>query len=335
MFGKKLAIRGPWVWAIAGATILAVGFGIGYGTDRWVIIKGTPTKINLRSTSSQYTFIDPLLACKSPDKSLFSEYKGLKSKISSAVSQEIGKGNISSAGVYFRDLQTGQWTGVNEDDSFYPASLLKVPVMMVLLKEAQTNPTFLNQKVVYKQTSSTNDTPFNSSTSTGLKFGSSYTVNQLIEAMIVDSDNNAKDLLKKFTDVEVLANLFNVLDIPVPYEGSATETSYGMSARQYSLFLRVLYNATFLNTAMSEKALELLSRTTFTDGLVAGLPTNIKAVHKFGIYNIPKSGKQLHDCGIVYDALHPYLACVMTQGDNYDNMKASIAKISSAIYNDF
>ena len=56
------------------------------------------------------------------------------------------------------------------------------------------------------------------------------------------------------------------------------------TAKNYSKVFFALLNATYLNKENSEKALELLSNTDFTQGIVAGVPNNIKVAHKFGIY---------------------------------------------------
>jgi len=45
--------------------------------------------------------------------------------------------------VYYRDLISRQWFGINKKVGFTPASLLKVPVMMVYFKKAETDPSIL------------------------------------------------------------------------------------------------------------------------------------------------------------------------------------------------
>ena len=89
---------------------------------------------------------------------------------------------------------------------------------------------------------------------------------------------------------------------------------------------------------MSEKALELLSQTTFSSGLVAGVPDKINVAHKFGerTVHLNSTGevmyRELHDCGIIYNAKHPYSLCVMTKGKEFDNLKDVIRKISVEVY---
>jgi len=97
-----------------------------------------------------------------------------------------------------------------------------------------------------------------------------------------------------------------------------------------------LFNATYLNKELSEKALEILSKINYKDGLIAGLPNDIQVSHKFGITSTNKGGvskKELHDCGIVYTDT-PYLICVMTKdSNNIQNPQNLIKNISAMVYN--
>ncbi len=85
---------------------------------------------------------------------------------------------------------------------------------------------------------------------------------------------------------------------------------------------------------MSEKALNLLSQVKYTNGLVKGINNpNIIVSHKFGERTYEDTGeKQLHDCGIVYIPQNPYLVCIMTRGNDFSKLSASIVKLSDLIY---
>ena len=107
----------------------------------------------------------------------------------------------------------------------------------------------------------------------------------------------------------------------------------------YSVFFRVLYNATYLSINHSELALKILGDTKFAEGLRAGVPEHVAIAHKFGyrrmdgaLRDTPSS--QLHDCGIVYYPNKPYFICVMTKGNNINDLKAFIGEVSEAVYRD-
>ena len=75
-----------------------------------------------------------------------------------------------------------------------------------------------------------------------------------------------------------------------------------------------------------------MAATDYHDALPAGVPPNIAVAHKFGEAGTGDTDRQLHDCGIVYFPDHPYLACIMTRGDDTGELKDSIAAISKFIY---
>ncbi len=83
---------------------------------------------------------------------------------------------------------------------------------------------------------------------------------------------------------------------------------------------------------MSSRALELLTKTAFNDGLRAGVPENIEVAHKFGERILPNNIQQLHDCGIVYIPNKPYLLCIMTRGKDMHTLQGVIEEISSSVY---
>jgi beta-lactamase class A len=122
------------------------------------------------------------------------------------------------------------------------------------------------------------------------------------------------------------------VSIPLP-ENGGTHADF-FSAKSYAAIFRMLYNASYLSIGQSEEVLELLSRSTFTKGLVAGVPPGTKVAHKFGEATQvdQDSGKivkrELHDCGVIYKEKSSYILCVMTEGSDFDSLENIIASIS-------
>lgn len=96
----------------------------------------------------------------------------------------------------------------------------------------------------------------------------------------------------------------------------------------------MLYNSTYLPRESSQEILTFLSHSSFTAGLVAGVPDTTTVAHKFGERAIDpgQNISQLHDCGIVYVPRQPYILCVMTQGYDYDELAKVIAEVSRRTY---
>ena len=259
----------------------------------------------------------------------------LKNKINNIITGNEKTSGLSDASVFLYDLNRGRWIGVNQNDKYNPASMLKVVIMTAYLKESEENPDILNGYLTYTKTIDNiiKQNVFN--TPPELKIGQSYQVSDLINKMIIDSDNGSESLLLSGVGQNNLYAIYNALNI----ENPSGNNDFTISPRAYSLFLRVLYSATYLNAADSEKALDILSKTTFNDGLVAGISDNIVISHKFGEYIVAQNNQpqqiELHDCGIIYYPKNPYLLCVMTKGNNLDNLKSTIKNISSLVYNNY
>ena len=312
----------------------AAGYFLNFYKENSVLTNDFKHLHPIRLNSNFYKFINPLLSYVIPSADQNARFSKLKNKISDVINSE-KKNGLNKASVYLSDLNQGRWIGINENDQYPPASMFKVVVMIAYLKGAEQTPGLLDRQFIY--TKDINDlvksTPLDDETS--LKVGSSYTVSELINKMIIDSDNGAKDLLMNNANPDFFQNLFNILGI----KSYNPDADLLISPKQYSLFFRIIYNATFLSSDASEKALELLSKTTFNDGLVAGVPAGTTVSHKFGLYAVSKNNNvadiELHDCGIVYYKTNPYFLCIMTDGNSLSELESVIKNISSVVYKDY
>lgn len=79
---------------------------------------------------------------------------------------------------------------------------------------------------------------------------------------------------------------------------------------------------------MSEKALEILMRCDFKNGMSAGLPNSVPVAHKFGEFGLPNRDHELHEMGIMYLRDKPYLLTIMTTGKKVENLAPAIAKLT-------
>lgn len=275
--------------------------------------------------------INPLLQCDIGEEYISkNSLRPFKTIVDDAIDNETSKGNITFASVYFRDLNNGTWFGNNVNEQFYPASLLKVPVLLGVLYKADKDHAFLTQKIQYinKETQPIANQYFKPEKE--LVNGQTYTIKELTEHMIRYSDNNAADVLVKLVGKDAVLSIFKEVGIDSPPTDAEKDF---LTVRQYASFFRILFNASFLSREYSEAALSLLSSTTFTRGIAAGVPNSVIVANKFGERSDEtNTSHQLHDCGIVYYPKHPYLLCVMTRGTNFDSMLGSIATLSKTVY---
>lgn len=306
-------------------SVLILAFGIGL-TLGWRL-KGYITESKATEyREGQYGFINPLLECEGSEELISRELSSFREKLEELVQQEIEAKKINFASVYFRDLNNGPWIGINEKEPFLPGSLLKIPVMIGYFKKAESNPSILSKKIAYDR-----DPPPSGQfirPAFRLERGKEYTVEELIYRMIAYSDNEATYFLQLHDSENLYRRTYVDLGIPVP-DGLH---EYRINVKKYASFFRILFNASYLNKEMSNKALELLSKADFDEGLVAGIPPGVQTAQKFGESKSQDNQKQFHDCGIVYYPNHPYLLCVMTRGTHYENLAPAIRDISRSTF---
>lgn len=313
---------------LCGLLLLTVGVTCGwYFKARYDPYKATSPSL-VRENSADYHFINPLLLVAGLNES--SQYNDLKKSIDAYITGTFQKNKDTSAAVYFQDLNSGNWTGVNTDTSYGPSSMLKVAVMLGYLKDAAKNQKVLTQELKYthKENKGQHYPPEHA-----LADGY-YSARELIEAMIVNSDNDALESLYN-NNRQAYINVFKELDIQPPPDVNTIDF---MSPKIYSRIFRILYSSTYLPRTTSEQALQLLSYTNFKNGLVAGVPENTVVSHKFGEHTvIDQKGnaisRELHDCGIIYYPKKPYFLCVMTKGSDFSKLETIISDISKITYN--
>jgi len=300
---------------------MAVGVAAGYLISNKKNQTENPSSIR----QGGYDFINPLLECDTDGGLENKSLKKFEEPVKSYIDAAVASGAVRHVSVYFRDLNNGPWFGLNEDENFSPASLLKVPVMMTYYKLAESDPSLLNDKLVYEKQTDT-------SAESDLEIGNEYTIDKLISEMITESDNEAFTLLASHINSDLINKTLSDLGLTIVEE--STPEDY-ISVRSYASLFRVLFNASYLSRDMSERALRLLSEVTYNEGIRKGLPESIVLSNKFGIRGgLDSAEKQLHDCGIVYYPAHPYLLCIMTRGDSIQNLSTSIGNISKIIYDD-
>lgn len=283
------------------------------------------TKIqSLREGEGTYT--NHLLLCEVDGQGDDPAYDELKNE----VKRVIGDSGVGRASVYFRNLTDGAAFGVHPDERYIPASLNKVPLMIKIYENAESDPNYLNTKIVRHDLQDANAVQVLQPEST-MKAFAQYSMQDAVELMIRYSDNNAYNALTERIPYDTYMELFDVLQIPTDYEA-------GITASEYSYFLRVLYNTTILSQESSEIALGLMTEVSYEQGLRAGVPVTVEIAHKFGTSGEADSGnnkglRQLHDCGIVYAPGKPYLLCVMTEGKmGVEKLGEAIAEVSKVVW---
>lgn len=318
--------RTLWLKIFIGVLIFGAGILVGLFATEY---RERGIAYGFREKDSNYRFINPLLFLITPEEQALPQYQPLKKEVERYVAQATAEHMATDISIYFRNLETSQWVGVNTEKVYSPASLLKVVTLIAVLKEAETDPRFLLAHVTAREVDGEiNEMYF--PPSNRVQAGETYSVSELLDLLIIESDNTASFILSQMLGDEKMLAVFTDLDIP-PITDDTHYTSW-----QYSRLFRTLYNGTYLSKADSEKALELLSRTSYTAGLVHGVPSGIVVAHKFGTKSTTSlqspTGNELHDCGIIYRQESPYFLCVMTKGADFKKLEVVISDISRLVW---
>lgn len=226
--------------------------------------------------------------------------------------------------IYFEYLGTGANFSINGTYRHPPASLSKVPLAMIIYKKYENTELNLTDKVLIKPEHL--DTNYGDLYKNNLK--KEYTVEELLAAMIEDSDNTAKNALYEYIDETDLVEIISSIGIEELFDSNGAT-----SVKEYSRLLRSLYTASYLNIENSEAMLEKMVNSSRIKYLPQSIPAETKVAHKFGV---EKDLDTFNDAGIFYLENRPYILVVLSTGtnSNYNEATASemMLRLSEASY---
>ena len=318
---KKLTDKKILIQIIALVLVFVGGFALGRS------LKGQDTSSELRADLGA-GLTNPLLECEMSKDTIASRKANFSDDLEEYVDDLKYSKNVKDLSVYFRDLNNGPVINIEADEQFSPASLLKVPIFIAYLKWSEDDPSVLNKNITFEKVVDVGYQQKFAPTK-DMTLGKTYSVKELLEQMVVYSDNQALVLLYDQLPPKYLKELYAILGVD---PNVAVDPSKTLTIEKYSIFFRILFNASYLSRANSEYALEVLSQTTFDEGLRDSVPSKINIAHKFGERKAREDMQQFHDCGIVYYPNHPYLLCVMTRGNNASSLIEGIKSVSDFVY---
>jgi beta-lactamase class A len=253
------------------------------------------------------------------------KYLGFKGRLSGIITKA-ATGPVKSVSVYFRNMTDGSWMSIGSDNLFYPGSLIKVPIMIYFLEQERLHKGTLDKVLTYEKPKQS----FPSQVYKGdsILDGRKYKISELLKYMIVESDNNATNLLAKNMKNDPFCKIFTDLEIP---PDKINDVNYQISAKDYSKFFRILYSSSYLPRTYSEYALELLAKCKFNQGISRNLPQDIIVAHKFGEHGRDYD-MDFSETAIVYHPNVPYLLAIMTKGSDAKIQSDVVSNIADEVY---
>jgi beta-lactamase class A len=330
---RRMSINKPLLLTLLA---FAFAFGVFVGTGMGIFTSSSSKGDSVPDdTEGTFRFIRASAASNGSGKNQATkELKPFQYKVNEVIENIEKNGDASAVSVYFRDLNNGNWFGIREHDKFSPRSLLKVPIMIAYFKWAESSPRVLRRTLTFTGRGEGSNKNIDHPTKE-LEPGKSYTVNDLIFRMIVYDDADSFSLLYARLPPGRLDKVFK--DLYVEYDPKKLDDSLSLNA--FAAYFRVLYNASYLSEEMSEKALRYLSKSSFRQGMAAGIPPNIEIACKQGERTItPASGgetpelQQIHEFGIIYHPNRPFLLGIMVRGTDTNRLTNAIRDITRLVY---
>ena len=228
---------------------------------------------------------------------------------------------LETASIYFEFLQTGANISVNPDVRVYPASLLKVPTAIAVMRKIEKGEWRLDNKLVLF---AGDIDPNYGEQYYKNSIGATFTIEELLKAILIESDNTTHRILIRNLSTEDFALMRDSMGLD-----EVLDERQLLSVKVYSRVFRALYYASSISREHSEQLLEWLSETSFNDYLQSGLPAGIKFSHKIGEGG---PSKTYLDSGIVYVSNRPYLLTVVIAGRDEAEVKEIMREISQTVY---
>ena len=238
-------------------------------------------------------------------------------------------------GVYFEYLPTGTSININGKEEFYRASLVKLPVVMRAYKYIEAGMLSLDDVLTIEQKQLNKE--YGDVWKQGV--GTKITVRDVIQAILVKSDNTAFNVLYEKVNVQLRNDLpsgdlsaddvYDYLDIP----HNTGSISPMITPKNFTSILKGLYFSSYLSYLHSNEILNSLTQPRTEDWIRSAVPSTIRVADKIGVYTAEPAAQHVYaDCGIIYYPERSYSLCIMIRSDNATTAVPQIHDISKKVY---
>jgi len=239
------------------------------------------------------------------------DYVALEKKLQDYVA-DLERETGQKWGIYFEDLTSGKSFGVNPDLWVPAASTVKVPVVLYASYLVSRGELSWDERLMY--IAERDWRPGAGSLQFTAKDHDTFTIRELCEKAIVESDNVAWKMLERRLGKENIANFMTQLGGNVVYpNGQNVSTPRDMATYMKAALLFARDNPE------GKKLLYDLAHTIWNTGLNRFIPSKVKVAHKEGdVIGVA------NDVGIVYD-YRPYIIAIMSRG--HEDVEAGFEEI--------
>jgi len=238
------------------------------------------------------------------------------------------------AGVYVRDLKGGWGYGVNPDETFFGASVMKIPIMVAVYRKIDEGEISLD----YTFETESGDWAGGAGWLQWQEAGTSHTVEDYLWMMMTQSDNVATNALMRLVGgpeyVNEVAGSLGASNT-VLYQKVTSERAVvpildnRTTPRDMATMLAKIYAGEAASPISCQDMVELMYQNNLQSSLKDGLPKDVEAAKKGGwLYKV------YDEAGIVWHEDRPYVVGIFSKygSDDVEEGKGLLKGLSKAVY---
>ena len=245
------------------------------------------------------------------------DYATLKEELDAV----LGEWNDATYGIFFKDLESGDSFGINENEPITAASTVKLPVVLYLNELVASGELDWDDRVTYNSDADWQD-------GAGIlqftaRDGDTFSLRVLANLSITISDNVAYKMLTRHLGKDNIISFMEGKGGKIVFPEGRNITC----ARDMGSYLEAVMTFAKAHPDLGSRLLDDMSHPIYHVGIPGNLPEKLIVAHKEG----DVSGVA-NDVGIVF-ADKPYILVVLSKGvSDIDEGFARIAHISKIVY---
>ncbi|MEK3979540.1 serine hydrolase [Psychrobacillus sp. FSL K6-2836] len=260
---------------------------------------------------------------------------GLVSKIQKLIAPSKG-----TWGIVLEDLNSGEKWEHNEQELFYAASVIKVPIMASIYSAVERGDLALSDLIILDE----KDYVGGSGVLQHFTSGSSLPLRDIIMLMIIQSDNTATNLLIDLVGVENIQNtmkeagmiystFFNKLMLSKPSPKGVNR----IAASDIAILLHRMATGELVSSSASDQMIEVMKKQQVRDCLPEKLPSPYSDFdHGMTAWEFANKTGWIpgtrHDVGIFYVGDRKFIATVLSKDEDDILSKRILSQIGEEIY---
>ncbi len=250
----------------------------------------------------------------------FNSEKPHANDIRKSVLEKFLKEEKGSFSIYYKNLESREEFGIDENKVHTAASLNKLPIVAFLYSQAAKGKIDLEDRITIQEKDIQD---YGTGSIRYEEPGGSYSLNNLTKLALEQSDNTAAYVLGVRLGTENIQKYARSIGmVATNMENNKT------TAKEMGLLYDLIYRRKIANEALTRELLDFSRDTDFEDRLARDLPNGVAVYHKAA-----DGVGFVHDVGIIMDDKNKFILAILSSDvKSVDHAKVTIGKIAEFIY---